>query len=79
MDKKYTTKQGQYLAYIFYYTKIHGVAPSQADMQKYFNVTAPVIHQMILKLERSGFIERSPRIARSIKLLLPRNELPDLD
>jgi repressor LexA len=58
--KAYTAKQGQYLAYIFYYTKIHGVAPAEADMQNYFKVSPPSIHQMVLALEANGFIERVP-------------------
>lgn len=47
VKKKYTKKQGQYLAYIYYYTKIKGYAPSEADMQKYFKVSPPSVHQMI--------------------------------
>jgi hypothetical protein len=35
-SKPYSAKQGQYLAFIFYYTKIHGVAPAKADMERYF-------------------------------------------
>jgi DNA-binding NarL/FixJ family response regulator len=35
-SKPYSAKQGQYLAFIFYYTKIHGVAPAEADMERYF-------------------------------------------
>lgn len=42
-----TAKQGQYLSFIYYYTKIHGVAPSEADMQRYFGVSAPSVHQMV--------------------------------
>ena len=41
MKKPYTAKQGQYLAFIFYYTKIHGVAPAEADMENYFKVSPP--------------------------------------
>ena len=29
----YNAKQGQFLAFIYYYTKIHGRSPSEADMQ----------------------------------------------
>ena len=29
--KAYTPRQGQYLAFIYYYTKIHGRAPAEAD------------------------------------------------
>jgi DNA-binding MarR family transcriptional regulator len=74
----YSAKQGQYLAFIFYYTKIHGFAPSEADLQRYFQVSPPTVHQMILNLEKLGFIKRTPGRGRSLKLLLPREELPDL-
>ncbi|HSL71528.1 MAG TPA: hypothetical protein VK864_14880, partial [Longimicrobiales bacterium] len=62
-----------------YYTKIHGLAPAEAEMQRYFKVTPPAVHQMILTLERAGFIERTPGQARSIRLRLSRAELPDLE
>ena len=74
----YTAKQGQYLAFIYYYTKIHGRSPSEADMQGYFRVSPPAVHQMVLSLEKLGFIERTPGQGRSLKLLLHREQLPDL-
>jgi DNA-binding MarR family transcriptional regulator len=75
----YTAKQGQYLAFIYYYGKIHGRSPSQADMQGYFHVSPPPpVHQMVLGLEKLGFIERTPGQGRSLKLLLNREQLPDL-
>ncbi len=76
---RYTPKQGQYLAFIYYYTKIHGHPPAEADMQRYFKVTPPTVHQMVLKLEQVGLIARTPRQARSIQILLPRELLPDLE
>ncbi len=78
MKKSYTDKQGQYLAFIYYYSKIHGRPPSELEMQEYFRVSPPSVHQMILTLEARGFIERTPWQARSIRLLIPREELPDL-
>ena len=77
--KKYTKKQGQYLSFIYYYTKLNGLPPAEADIQRYFKVSPPSVHSMILQLEKCGFITRIPRKARSIKLLLSRKELPDLD
>ena len=74
----YTQKQGQYLAFIHYYTKIHGCAPAEADMQQYFRVSPPSVHNMILTLESRGLIERTPGQPRSIRLLIPRAQLPDL-
>ena len=75
----YTPKEGQYLAYIYYYTKLNRQAPAERDMQIYFQVTPPAVHDMVLKLEKHGFIAREPGVARSIRLLLEREELPDLE
>ena len=49
--KAYTDKQGQYLAFIYYYTKIHGCAPSGTEKQQYFRVYPQAVHQMVLALE----------------------------
>ncbi|MGH9341050.1 MAG: LexA family protein [Acidobacteriota bacterium] len=76
---KFTRIQGQYLAFIYAYTKIHRRAPSEADMQAYFDLTAPSVHQMVLTLERRGLISRIPGQARSIHLLIPPTELPLLE
>jgi repressor LexA len=78
MRKSYTGKQGQYLAFIYYYSKIHGRAPAEAEMQQYFRVSPPAVHQMILTLEARGLIERTPGQARSIRLLISPDELPNL-
>ncbi len=74
-----TEKQGQYLAFIYYYTKVNGQPPAEADMQRYFAVTAPSVHQMVMTLEKNGFIERIPGKGRSIKVLLARGQFPDLE
>ena len=78
-SKPFTAKQGQYLAYIYYHTKIHGRPPAESDLQRFFRVTPPVVHQMIKTLEAHGFIDRKPRTARSIELRLTRAQLPDLE
>ena len=78
-QKAYTAKQGQYLAFIFYYAKIHGRAPAESDLQNYFKVSPPSVHQMVLTLEANRFIERVPGQGRSIRLLIPREDLPDLE
>lgn len=76
---RYTPKQGQYLAFMHYYTKIHRQAPAEGDLQRYFKVTAPTVHRMVVILEDRGFIERSAGQPRSIRLLIGRDELPDLE
>ena len=76
--QSFTEKQGQYLAYIYAYTRLHRRPPAETDMQQYFRVSPPSVHQMVLTLERKSFIRRKPRIARSIELLVDRKHLPDL-
>jgi DNA-binding MarR family transcriptional regulator len=75
----YTPVQGQYLAFIYAYSTIHRRPPAEADMQAFFRVTPPSVHQMVLQLERHGLIRRTPRAARSIELLVPRASLPLLE
>ena len=79
MPTPFTAKQGQYLAFIYYYSKIHGIPPAEADFGRFFRVTPPVVHQMIKTLPAHRFIDREPGKARSIRLRLTRAELPDLD
>jgi repressor LexA len=79
LPHRYTSKQGQYLSFIYYYTKIHRVPPAESDLQRYFNVSAPAVHQMVLTLDARGFLERVTGKPRSIRLLLSRDELPDLE
>ncbi len=79
MAADYTARQGQFLAFIYYYTKIHGCPPAERDMQGYFRISAPAVHKMVVTLHDRGFIDREPGKPRSIRLLLPRDQLPDLD
>ncbi len=76
--KTFTPKQGQYLAYIHLYTRLHRRPPAEADIRQYFQVTPPSVHQMVVTLERAGFIRRQPRVARSIELLVDPKHLPEL-
>lgn len=75
---KFTQKQGQYLAFIYAYTCVEGRPPSEADIQRYFRVTPPTAHQMVLRLEKLGFLRRTPGVARSITLLVKPHQLPPL-
>ena len=79
MRTTYTKKQGQYLAFIYHYSKIHGYPPAEAELRQYFKVTPPSVHQMVLTLEKRGLIERVPGQARALRVLLPLEELPELE
>ena len=74
----FTPKQGQYLAFIYAYTRVLGRPPAEAELQRHFCVSAPSVHQMVLTLERVGLIRRQPGVARSIELLVVPEDLPIL-
>ncbi len=76
--KPFTPKQGQYLAYIHLYTRLHRRPPAETDMQEYFRVSPPSVHQMVRTLERAGIIRRQPRTPRSIEVLVDPKLLPEL-
>jgi DNA-binding MarR family transcriptional regulator len=78
MNAPYTKRHGQFLAYIHAYTVINGRPPAEADIARFFSLTPPAVHQMILTLERRGFIRRVPGQARSITLLIAPEALPPL-
>ena len=63
----FTDKQGQYLAFIYPYSRIFRQPPAEADM-----------HQMVLTLERAGLIRRTAGVARSIEILVEPEDLPVL-
>jgi DNA-binding MarR family transcriptional regulator len=75
----FTEKQGQYLAFIYTYSHMFRRPPAEADLQRYFRVSPPSVHQMIVTLERNGLIRRQPGTARSIQLLVTPQDLPILE
>ena len=76
--KLFTDKQGQYLAFIYTYTLLNRRPPAEADFQRFFRVTPPAVHQMIVELERRGLITRVAGQPRTIQVTLPDDELPRL-
>lgn len=79
MADEFTEKQGQYLAFIHYYTTVNRRPPAQADIQRFFEVTPPSVHNMLLVLERKGLLARTPGQARSLKVLVDPSSLPMLE
>jgi Mn-dependent DtxR family transcriptional regulator len=78
MVTKITERQGQYLSFIFQYMKLNGRSPAESEIQRYFGVTPPTVHQMVLKLESLGLISRQPGVARSIQVLASPDDIPEL-
>lgn len=76
-----TRQQGQFLAFIKEYILRNrsGVAPSHADLQRFFNLTAPSVNSMLIRLEQRGFIRRIPGKARAIELVIHPDWIPALD
>jgi integrase len=56
----FTDKQGQYLAFIDAYTRVHGRPPAEADLQRHFRVSPPAVHRMAPALERAGLPPTTP-------------------
>ena len=78
MISGFTDKQGQYLAFIYAYTKINRQPPAEADFQRFFGVTPPSVRRMVMELASKALISRVPRQSRSIQLLVPPEQLPIL-
>jgi hypothetical protein len=76
-----TCQQGQFLAFIREYMMRNetGVAPSHADLQRFFNLTAPSVNSMLIRLEQRGFIHRMPGKARAIEIIIQPDSIPPLD
>ena len=70
MTEPFTDKQGQYLAFIHAYALVNGRHPAEADMERFFGVTPPSVHRMVVELEQRGLIRRLPRQPRSIEVIL---------
>jgi len=66
-----TAVQKRYLRFIDRYSRVHGVAPSFADIEHALCVTSPSAHRMVLTLEKRGALARVPGRTRALQLLLP--------
>jgi DNA-binding MarR family transcriptional regulator len=75
----FTPLQGQYLAFIHAYTLVNGCPPAEADIMRFFRVTPPTVHRIVLALELAGLISRQPGLPRSILLQVDRAVLPRLE
>jgi len=75
----FTHRQGQFLAFIHLYRKLHRQGPAELDRVKFFQVTPPSIHSMIVKLEQLGLITREPGVPRSACVAMPEDVIPKLE
>jgi hypothetical protein len=72
----FTPTQGRYLAFISAYNTLHGCPPAESEIAAALCVSPPSVNQMVKMLEKKGLILRSPGQARSLKLLVPEDEIP---
>jgi repressor LexA len=75
----FTHRQGQFLAFIHLYRLLHKQGPAELDLVKFFRVTPPSVHQMVVKLEEQGLITREPGVPRSARVAVPVEEIPSLE
>jgi hypothetical protein len=76
---RFTPRQGQFLAFIHLYRKLHRRGPAEHELARFFRVTPPAVHGMIVKLEELGLITREPGVPRSARVAVPEAEIPPLD
>lgn len=65
---KRAPKQARVLNFITAYIDMHGVAPTQKEIAAAIDGEQSNVSDMLVKLERKGFIEREPMAFRSIKV-----------
>ena len=75
---RWTDRQGQYLAFIHDYTKVNRQPPAETDIARFFGLAPPSVHRMVVELVERGLLSRTPGAARSIRVLEPRADLPEL-
>jgi len=76
---RFTDRQGQFLAFIHLYRKLNRQGPAELDMVKYFRVTPPSVHGMVVKLEELGLVTRERGVPRSVRVAIPEEEIPELE
>ncbi len=75
----FTPRQGQFLAFIHLYRKLHRRGPAEMDLIKFFRITPPSAHGMVVKLEELGLITKEPGVARSMRVAIDPALLPELE
>jgi DNA-binding MarR family transcriptional regulator len=76
---RFTHRQGQFLAFIHLYRKLHRQGPAELDMVRFFRVTPPAVHGMVVKLEQLGLVTRQPGVARSVRIAISEGQVPALE
>jgi hypothetical protein len=72
----FTPTQGRYLAFIHAYIDRHGYPPAEAEIAVAMCVSPPSVNQMVKTLEKKGLLLRQPGQPRSLRILIPEDEIP---
>jgi hypothetical protein len=72
----FTPTQGRYISFIHAYTDLHGYPPAESEIAAALCVSPPSVNQMVKTLEKKGLILRQPGVPRSLKVLVPEDEIP---
>jgi hypothetical protein len=75
----FTHRQGQFLAFIHQYRRLHRRGPAELDLVKFFGLTPPSVHGMLVRLEELGLVTREPGVARSVRVAVPEEDIPALE
>lgn len=73
-----TARQREYLVFIKAFTDRWSVPPSFEEIGRHFQTTPPSVNSMIKTLEARGFLARVPGAARTLRVLVPDDELRDV-
>lgn len=73
---EFTPTQGRYLAFIHAYTAVHRYPPSELEIAAAMIVSPPSVNQMVKMLEKRGLISRQPGRPRSLRVIIPEEEIP---
>ena len=76
---KLTIKQKVVLEAIEWYINEYGVSPTIKDLAELTNTTTHPTHEKVLKLEELGVISTQNGKARTIKVLIPLEEIENVE
>ena len=72
----FSVTQGRYISFIHTYTELHGYPPAESEIAAALCVSPPSVNQMVKTLEKKGLILRQPGMPRSLRVLVPEDEIP---
>lgn len=72
-----TARQREYLVFIKAFTDRWGVPPSFEEISRHFQTTPPSVNSMVKTLVARGFLSRVPGAARTLRVVVPVEELRD--